>query len=105
VVVSAQAEANPLERPLDELLRRRMLITYLGILSAIYSLAVFQALVLDHPRSDTRGEVIAVVVTFVGLLLSLRKPLAGWRYPAILLCIGAAPIAAVLFHNQLIAQI
>lgn len=105
MVVNARAELNPLVRPLDDLLRRRMLLTYLGILFAVYAMTVVQCLVFDAPRSDARGEMAAVALTGAGLLLCLRTPLAGWRYWWALLCVGAAPIAAVLFHEQVIAQI
>lgn len=105
MVVNARAEVNPLVRPLDDLLRRRMLLTYFVILLVMYVLALVQALAIDTPRSDARGEVIALVVTAVGLLLALPTPLAGWRYAVALSCVGAAPVTAMLFHERLVAQV
>lgn len=91
--------------PLDELLRRKMLIIYLAIMAVLYALTVIQALVVDMPASDARGEAGALVLSCVGLLLALRIPLAGPRYVAALICMSAAPIVGVLFHHQLVAQV
>jgi diguanylate cyclase (GGDEF)-like protein len=82
-----------------------MLLTYLVLLLVIYALTVFQSLAIDASRSDARGEIAAVALTGVGLLLALPTPLAGRRYWSALLCVGTAPIAAVLFHEQLPAQV
>ena len=60
---------------------------------------------IDASHSDACGEIAAVALTGVGLLLSLPTPLAGLRYWSALLCVSAAPIAAVLFHEQLPAQV
>ncbi|MFB1296252.1 GGDEF domain-containing protein [Mycobacterium sp. pW049] len=105
MVVNARADADSLGRPLDELLRRRMLCTYLGLLLAIYALAVVQSLALDVPRTDARGESLSVALTVVGLALCLPRDLMGWRYLAALVCAGASPIVAVVFHEQVVAQI
>ncbi|XTP35072.1 diguanylate cyclase domain-containing protein [Mycobacterium sp. TJFP1] len=105
MVLTACSDADPPGRHLDERLRRKMLLINLGLLSAVYALAVVQALVLDSPRSDARGEIVAVALTVAGLLVSLRAPLAGWRYVAALFCISAAPILSVLFHELIAAQI
>ncbi|ANI37617.1 GGDEF domain-containing protein [Mycolicibacterium vaccae] len=91
--------------PLDELLRRKMLIIYLAIMAVLYALTVFQALVVDTVSSDVRGEVAAVALSAVGLLLALPTPATGLRYVGALTCMSAAPIVGVLFHHQLVAQI
>lgn len=89
----------------DVALRRRMLLVYLAILWTLYTLAVVSAYLLDAPRSDGRGEVIAVAVLTVGALTALRRPLCGWRYALALVCVSVSPVVAVLFHGQLAAQV
>ncbi|KWX67865.1 diguanylate cyclase [Mycobacterium sp. NAZ190054] len=91
--------------PLDELLRRKMLIIYLAIMAVLYTVSVLQSLVVDSPRSDARGEIAAVTLAIAGLLVSAPKPLTGRRYPVALTILGFTPIAAVLFHDQEVAQI
>ncbi|MDG4663129.1 GGDEF domain-containing protein [Mycobacterium sp. 236(2023)] len=105
MVTHAHIDATPPARPLDERLRRRMLITYLGLLLIIYGLSSIHGLAIDVPRSDSRGELLAVALTVTGLLLCIPKDMSGWRYPAGLVCACTAPVVAVLFHEQLIAQI
>ncbi|MGE2833130.1 diguanylate cyclase [Mycobacterium sp. SMC-4] len=90
---------------LDDALRRRMLISYHAILLALYSSAVVQAEVFELVRTDVRGEVLAALVTGVGLALCLRSPLCGVRYAAAVVCLATAPIVAVLFHDHLVAQV
>ncbi|MGE2732018.1 GGDEF domain-containing protein [Mycolicibacterium vaccae] len=82
-----------------------MLLSYHGILLVLYSSAVVQAKVFDVVRTDVRGEVLAAVLTGVGLALCLRSPLRGARYVASVVCLATAPIAAVLFHDHLVAQV
>lgn len=89
----------------DEALRRRMLLAYLAILAALYALAVVSAYGLDDPRSDGRGEVIALTLTSVGVLTAWRAPLRGARYVTALVSVNAAPVAALLFHQQIAGQV
>lgn len=91
--------------PLDELLRRKMLLIYLAFMAVLYALPVAQALVLETSPSDVRGEVAAIALTVAGLSLSLVRPLTGRRYQFALACTAAAPIAALPFHQQTVAQI
>ena len=89
--------------PTDDL-RRRMLVGYLLLLAVPYSLAVAQACWIDRPPSDARGEALAVVLCAAGLLCCIPSRLRPWRYVVALTCVIAAPVAALLFHDQLVAQ-
>lgn len=91
--------------PLGSALRRRMLLAYLVILLGLYALSVAVAFGVDSPPSDARGEGIAVTLCVVGLILAVRTPLRGWRYIAAVVCASTAPIVALLFHEQLAAQV
>lgn len=82
-----------------------MLVAYLAILLGLYALSVAVAVGVDSPPSDARGEGIAAALCVVGLLLAVRTPLRGWRYIAAVLCASTAPIVAVLFHEQVAAQV
>lgn len=90
---------------LDDVLRRRMLLSYLAILLTLYLSAVVQAQLFDVIPTDMRGEILATLLTGAGLLLCVRAPLCGARYVAAVTCLATAPIAAVLFHEQLVAQV
>lgn len=90
---------------LDEALRRKMLVVYLATLAAVYSVSVASAYWLDTPPSDGRGELAALALSVAGLLTAWRSPLCGVRYVVALVCVTAAPIAALLFHHQIAAQV
>lgn len=89
----------------DAALRRRMLLVYLAILWTLYALAVLSAATLDSQPSDGRGELVALVVLTVGALAALCAPLCGWRYLLALLSVSVAPVVALLFHEQMAAQV
>lgn len=82
-----------------------MLIIYLTLMSVTYSLPAAQAVILGPRVSDAQGELIAVAFNLAGLLLAARRPLSGWRYAAALTCVGVAPSVALLFHDQIAAQV
>jgi hypothetical protein len=84
-----------------ESLRRRMLIVYLAILLATYILAVVSSFGL----ASTTGEWVAVVLSLLGLALAAGNPLRGLRYVLALCCVCAAPVAALLSHDQSVAQV
>jgi diguanylate cyclase (GGDEF)-like protein len=84
-----------------ESLRRRMLIVYLAILLSTYVLAVVSSFGLDA----IRGEWAAVVLCLLGLGLAAGNPLRGKRYVMAMLCVCAAPVAALLYHDQSVAQV
>lgn len=90
---------------LSATLRWRTLIAYLAILLAVYSLAIVSAVALDPTQSDPRGEIAAVLLCLIGVALAFRRPLHGKRYAAALLCVAAAPVAALLFHRHDVAQV
>ncbi|MGE2726759.1 GGDEF domain-containing protein [Mycolicibacterium pulveris] len=91
--------------PLGSALRRRMLLAYLAVLLGLYSLSVVVAVGVDSPPSDARGEALAAVLCVIGLIVGARPPLRGWRYIAAVVCASTAPIAAMLFHDQIVAQV
>jgi diguanylate cyclase (GGDEF)-like protein len=90
---------------LDARLRRRMLTGYLALLSFMYTLAVLQSYVIDTPRTDGRGEVLAVGLCMLGLLCCKPADPRPWQYVTALTCGCTAPSAALLFHQQLTAQV
>lgn len=79
--------------------------SYLAVLLLLYLSAVVHAQAFDVVPTDGRGEILATLLTGVGLLLCLRAPLCGARYVAAVTCLATAPVAAVLFHEQLVAQV
>ena len=85
----------------SEALRRRMLIGYLGILATLYGVAAVSSLGLD----SSRGEVAATALGLVGLALAVPGPLRGWRYVVVAACVCSAPLVALLFHDQPVAQV
>lgn len=89
----------------DEALRRRTLMLSLAFLLLLYASAAVSCYVFDEPRTDGRGEVAASVFAAIGVALCVRTPLRGWRYRCALTCSAAAPVASVLFHDQMTAQI
>ncbi|MGE2712931.1 GGDEF domain-containing protein [Mycolicibacterium litorale] len=89
----------------DAALRRRMLLVYLAILVTLYALAVGSAYLLDTQPSDGRGELAALFVLIVGALAAARPPLCGWRYVLALFCVSTSPVVALLFHEQIAAQV
>lgn len=89
----------------DQALRRKMLLLFLAIMSATYAMSTVSVYWLDEVRSDGRGEAIALTLAAVGLLTAWRAPLRGRRYVAALLCVNAAPVVALLFHQQIAAQV
>ncbi|MDV3123340.1 GGDEF domain-containing protein [Mycobacterium sp. 21AC1] len=84
-----------------EVLRRRMLIVYLAILLALYLLAIVSSV----GRGGAHGELAAVVLCGLGLILTLRSPLRSWRYVLSVLCACAAPVAPLLAHHAPVAQV
>ena len=82
-------------------LRRRMLLTYSAVLLATYSLVLVD---WDGPY-DLRGEALAALLCVVALLVILPAQLRGPRYVLALACACAAPIAALLFHEFIVAQV
>ncbi|WP_193045674.1 sensor domain-containing diguanylate cyclase [Mycolicibacterium baixiangningiae] len=89
----------------DAALRRRMLLVYLAILWTLYAVAVLSAHTLDTQPSDGRGELFALALLTVGVLTAARPPLCGWRYVVALVCVSVSPVAALLFHEQIAAQV
>ncbi|WP_233152608.1 GGDEF domain-containing protein [Mycobacterium sp. NS-7484] len=84
-----------------EVLRHRMLLSYLAILLVLYLLAAVTSL----GRDDARGEWIAVVLCGLGLVVAGRGPIVGPRYLVVLGCAAAAPVAALLTHRLAVAQV
>lgn len=82
-------------------LRRRMLLSYSAVLVATYSLVLID---WGGPH-DLRGEALAALVCVVGLLVSLPPRLRGVRYALALACACGAPVAALLFHELIVAQV
>ncbi|MGV0718395.1 GGDEF domain-containing protein [Mycolicibacterium sp. XJ662] len=91
--------------PLGSALRRRMLLAYLAILCGLYALSVAVAVGVDSAPADARGEGLAAALCAIGVLLAVGRPLRGWRYIAAVVCVSTAPIVALLFHEQLAAQV
>lgn len=81
-----------------------MLVGYLVLLTVPYSLAIVQSSWLDIPRTDASGEILAVSLCVIGLLCCVPSRLTPWRYVVALSCVSTAPVAALLFHDQLVAQ-
>lgn len=77
-----------------------MLIGYLVILVTLYGLAF-----ASSPNALSRGELAATTVSLVGLGLALPRGLHGWRYAVVASSMCAAPLAALPFHDLLVAQI
>lgn len=86
---------------LNTLLRRRMLVIYLVTVLALYACAIAAA----SGRPDARGEWVAVALSAIGLLAALPRPLCGWRYAVALACACLVPLAPVLGHGELSAQV
>lgn len=86
---------------LNTVLRRRMLLIYLGTASVLYVLAIVTA----AGRPDIWGERISAVLSALGLLAALPRPLRGWRYAVALVCACVAPVVAVLGHREPAAQV
>lgn len=88
-------------------LRSRMLLSYLGLLGLLYAASVATAFVSDTPDPDATGESLSVVVCAIGFGLCLPSGarLGRLRYVGAVLCASAAPITALLFHDQLAAQV
>ncbi|OBB58217.1 diguanylate cyclase [Mycobacterium sp. 852013-51886_SCH5428379] len=89
----------------DETLRRKMLVSYLAAVLVLYLVSVVSAYWLELPPSDARGEVLAMLLALAGLSAAWHPPLRGRRYVGALLCVIGAPVAAVLFHHQIAAQV
>lgn len=89
----------------DAALRRRMLLVYLAILWTLYALAVVWTYAVDALPSDGRGELAAVAILSAGALLALRPQLHGRRYVLALCCVSVAPVATLLFHEVIAAQV
>lgn len=91
-------------RELPLVLRRRILMTYCGFFVGVYCLGVI-SWIRDTHQTDFRGELAAESLSILGLLLCLRRPLMGWRYVLVVVCLTAAPVAALFFHYNLAAQV
>ncbi|MGE0220575.1 diguanylate cyclase [Mycolicibacterium sp.] len=81
--------------------QRRMLLIFLAILLVLYAAAV----ATTGFSADVRGEIAATVLCVAGLGLAARPPLRGVRYWAAVVCMCAAPIATMLFHQVDVAQV
>jgi diguanylate cyclase (GGDEF)-like protein len=88
-----------------EALQRRMLMTFLAILLAVYAMAVVSALAFDSRPSRAQGECVAVALSALGVALLARIPVTRWRYRSALACASAAPLAALIFHHEIAAQV
>ena len=86
---------------LNTVLRRRMLLIYLGISLVMYLLSILSA----AGRPDVWGERISVALAIVGLLAAIPRPLCGWRYRLALACACGAPLAALPGHQEPAAQV
>lgn len=82
-------------------LQRRMLVGFLAVLLALYVSAVLTS----WGMRSARGEWGSAALCAVGLALALPPPLRSRRYVAAVLCLCAAPIAAMLFHDIDAAQV
>lgn len=89
---------------LDTGLRRRMLIGFLGLLSLIYAVGAAQSYLIDTPRTDGRGELLATVLTLTGLVCALPTGSSRWRYALSVICVCLAPSASLVFHHYVAAQ-
>lgn len=81
-----------------------MLTGYLALLCFMYTLGIVQSYLIDTPRTDARGEVLAVGLCVLGLLCCIPADTRPWQYVAALTCGCTAPSVALLFHQQLTAQ-
>lgn len=81
-----------------------MLTGYLALLCFIYTLGVVQSYLIDTPRTDGRGEVLAVGLCVLGLLCCIPADLRPGPYVTAVICGCTAPSAALLFHEHLTAQ-
>ncbi|CAN5446908.1 hypothetical protein BH11ACT6_BH11ACT6_11350 [soil metagenome] len=81
-----------------------MLLGCLTLLMVPYSLAIVQGRWIDTPPMEAKGETLAVVLCAVGLFCCIPAELRPWRYATAVTCAVLAPVAAVLFHEQLVAQ-
>jgi diguanylate cyclase (GGDEF)-like protein len=82
-------------------LQRRMLLGLLAVLLALYATAAVAA----WDMASAHGERISALLCLVGLALAVRPPLGGPRYVLAVLCLCAAPMAAMLFHDIDSAQV
>lgn len=89
---------------LEAKLRRRMLTGYLALLGSIYTLGVASSLLLDSPRTDARGELLAVGLCALGLLCCIPTDPRPWQYLTAVICGCVAPSTALVFHQHLTAQ-
>jgi diguanylate cyclase (GGDEF)-like protein len=88
----------------DEL-KRRMLFFSLAALLFLYGLAALTSYLVDVPRTDGRGELLACAAAALGLLL-IARPHPGVRRQAVtMVCLVAAPILSLLFHRAIEAQV
>lgn len=86
---------------LNTVLRRRMLLIYLTTGLVLYALAIVTA----FGTPDAAGEWVSAVLSVVGLLAAVPRPLCGWRYTLALVCACIAPLAAVPGHQEPAAQV
>lgn len=84
-----------------EALRRRMLIIHLAILAGLYALGALFS--LGQPAAG--GEWAAVFLCAIGLVIAVGKRLAGWGYAVALTCVCVAPVTAMVYHDQAVAQV
>ncbi|MBI5340637.1 MAG: GGDEF domain-containing protein [Mycolicibacterium rufum] len=82
-------------------LQRRMLLGYLAVLLALYA----SVAVSSWDMASAFGERISAVLCLLGLVLAVRAPMGGVRYVLALLCLCAAPVAAMPFHVYEAAQV
>ncbi len=86
-------------------LKRRMLLSSFAALLLLYGLAAISSYVIDVPRTDGRGELLACAAAALGLLLIARPRPGPRRQAATMICLAAAPILSILFHQALEAQV
>lgn len=86
-------------------IQRRMLLFSFAALLLLYGSAAFTSYVVDVPRTDGRGELLACAAAALGLAL-MARPRPGPRRQAVTMaCLAAAPILSILFHRVLEAQV
>lgn len=86
-------------------LRRRMVLGYLGLLLVLYALAIATEVGVASTLHTAVGECISAVLCVLGLAVSVRAPLRGWRYVVAALVMCTAPLTALLFHTAAVGQI
>ena len=82
-----------------------MLSGYLALLLALYALAIGSELSTGTMWANARGEIISAGLCVVGLAIVVCLPLRGRQYDVVVFCMCTAPVTALLFHDEPVAQI